>query len=176
MDFLVPVITVWVFLLLHQNICFRDLYFFGFLSNYQRTLFLLLRSMIVCLYCSKGQCLCILYIVILIIAIDRVSIPRYRIVTIGYIGIVICKFVVFKLSGSIDLIVVVDFRFIGMLGMILFILLISVFSQIFFIFDKRSIIVHIFRLDFDGSYLTLSVTHSLQFEFNITTLITIFLF
>ena len=173
---LISLICVHILLFLHQNVCFGNLYLFGLLSNYQWTLLLLLGSGIVCLNCSKGECFGVLDVVILIIAIDRISVSRYRGVTIGYIDIVIGKFVVFKLSGRVDLVVEVYSSFIGMLRMILFVFLVPVFRQIFFVFDKRTIIGHILRFDFDGSYLALAVTHSLQFEFNITTLITLLLF
>jgi hypothetical protein len=66
-------------------------------------------------------------VVILIIAIDRISVSRYRVVTIGYIDIVIGKFVVFKLSGGVDLVVVVYSSFICMLRMILFVFLVPIF-------------------------------------------------
>lgn len=174
--FLIPIITVWIFLFLHQDIRFWNLCLFGFLSNYQGTLLLLLGSWVVGLHSGKGKCFGVLDIVILIIAIDCISVSRNGVVVVGYIDIVICKFVVLKLRGGVDFVVVVSSSLGGMFRMILFVFLVSVFRQIFFVFDERAIIDHIFRFDFDGSYLALSVTHSLQFEFNITILITLLLF
>jgi len=128
-NFITPLVAVGVgiFLFLHQDIGFGNLYLFILLSDDKRTLLLFLWFGGIGFDGGEGKCFGGLDIVGLMVGVGSISISGDRVVVIGDIDVVVGKLVVLELSSGVDLVVMVSPGLGAMVSMVLLIFFISVF-------------------------------------------------